>query len=117
MSRWYDNNPRNMINGRLAYAGAGAIGRGISSVGGAMSQYARLKYQQQRDKKGDENLADTNRTKIDDVAKTLTVYDDDCTTVLRVFQLLDQNGNPSTDSVCERKPTSTGPGDNKPVCP
>lgn len=60
---------------------------------------------------------DTNRTKIDDIAKTLTIYDDDCTTVLRVFQLLDQNGNPSTDSVCERKPTATGPGDNKPVCP
>jgi len=64
MSSWYDNNPRNMINGRLAYDGAGAIGRGISSVGGAMSQYARLQYQKKRDKKGDENLADTNRTKI-----------------------------------------------------
>ncbi len=57
---------------------------------------------------------DTNRTKIDDVANTLTVYDDDCTTVLRVFQLLDQNGTPSTDSVCERKPITAT--DGKPVC-
>ncbi len=58
---------------------------------------------------------DTNRTKVDDVAKTLTIYDDDCTTVLRVFQLLDQTGTPSTDSVCERKPISSS--DGKPVCP
>jgi hypothetical protein len=58
---------------------------------------------------------DTNRTKIDDTTKTLTVYDDDCVTVLRTFQLLDQNGNPSTDSVCERKPISSS--DGKPVCP
>jgi len=58
---------------------------------------------------------DTNRTKIDDAAKTLTIYDDDCTTVLRVFRLLDQNGTPSTASVCERKPISAT--DGKPVCP
>lgn len=57
---------------------------------------------------------DTNRTKIDDTAKTLTIYDDDCTTVLRVFELLDQNGQPSTDSVCERKPIAAT--DGKPVC-
>ncbi len=58
---------------------------------------------------------DTNRTKIDDTAKTLTIYDDDCTTVLRVFSLLDQTGTPSTSSVCERKPVSSS--DGKPVCP
>jgi len=58
---------------------------------------------------------DTNRTKIDDAAKTLTVYDDDCTTILRVFSLLDQNGTPSTNSVCERKPIASS--DGKPVCP
>lgn len=57
---------------------------------------------------------DTNRTKIDETAKTLTIYDDDCTTVLRVFELLDQWGVPSTDSVCERKPISAS--DGKPVC-
>ncbi len=58
---------------------------------------------------------DTNRTKIDSVANTLTVYDDDCTTILRVFSLLDQTGTPSTDSVCERKPIAST--DGKPVCP
>jgi hypothetical protein len=58
---------------------------------------------------------DTNRTKIDETAKTLTIYDDDCTTVLRVFELLDQFGIPSTDSVCERKPISAT--DGKVVCP
>jgi len=58
---------------------------------------------------------DTNRTKIDDTNKTLIIYDDDCTTVLRTFQLLDQTGTPSTDSVCERKPISSS--DGKPVCP
>ena len=60
---------------------------------------------------------DTNRTILDEVAKTLTVYDDDCTTILRVFALFDENGVPSTDPVCERKPITTGPGDNNPVCP
>lgn len=48
----------------------------------------------------------TNRTKIDTVAKTLTIYDDDCTTVLRVFSLLDSSGTPSVAEVCER--TSIG---------
>lgn len=57
---------------------------------------------------------DTNRTVIDPVANTLTVYDDDCTTALRVFELLDQNGNPSSDSVCERLPISAS--DGEPVC-
>jgi len=58
---------------------------------------------------------ETNRTKIDPVAKTLTVYDDNCTTPLRVFQLLDSTGTPSVESVCERKPISAT--DGAPVCP
>lgn len=45
-----------------------------------------------------------NRTRIDPVAKTLTIYDDDCTTVLQVFDLLDSTGTPSVVEVCERKP-------------
>ncbi len=45
---------------------------------------------------------DTNRTKIDATNNTLTVYDDDCTTVLRVFRLLDSTGTPSVTEVCER---------------
>ena len=49
---------------------------------------------------------DTNRTKIDPVAMTLTVYDDDCTTPLRTFQLLDTTGAPSITQVAERKPIS-----------
>jgi hypothetical protein len=46
----------------------------------------------------------TNKTKIDLNAKTLTVYDNDNTTALVTFNLLDQFGNPSTDSVTERVP-------------
>lgn len=57
---------------------------------------------------------ETNRTKIDPIAKTLTVYDDNCTTPLRVFKLLDSNGVPSIDSVCERTPISAT--DGQPVC-
>lgn len=49
---------------------------------------------------------DRNRTRIDPVAKTLTVYDDDCVTPLRVFNLLDQSGSPSVVDVCERRPTT-----------
>lgn len=47
-----------------------------------------------------------NRTRIDTTAATLTVYDDDCTTVLQVFNLKDHLGNPSIQEVCERSPTS-----------
>lgn len=45
-----------------------------------------------------------NRTRIDKAAKTLTVYDDDKTTPLHVFQLKDGTGALSTDEVCERDP-------------
>jgi glycyl-tRNA synthetase alpha subunit len=58
---------------------------------------------------------ETNRTRIDHVAKTLTVYDDDGTTILRVFNLLDGNGVGSVDEVCERTPTSAT--DGLPVLP
>jgi hypothetical protein len=47
---------------------------------------------------------DANRTKIDKVAKTLTVYADDNVTPIRVFRLLDSTGTPSVDEVCERVP-------------
>lgn len=46
----------------------------------------------------------TNRTKIDLTRKTLTVYDNDNTTTLMTFNLLDQYGNASTDTVIERIP-------------
>lgn len=58
---------------------------------------------------------DTNRTKIDPVAFTLTIYEDDCVTPLRVFKLLDTTGAPSIQQVAERKPISAN--DGLPVCP
>lgn len=45
-----------------------------------------------------------NRTKVDAFARTLTIYDDDCVTPLKVFDLKDSNGNPSVIEVCERVP-------------
>lgn len=54
---------------------------------------------------------ETGRTKIDPVTSTLTVYDNDCTTVLRQFNLLDSNGVASVSEICERKPTIKGPSD------
>lgn len=57
---------------------------------------------------------ETNRTKIDTANKQLIVYDNDCTTVLRVFQLYDSLGQPSTDQVCERVPIAQT--DGLPTC-
>jgi hypothetical protein len=48
---------------------------------------------------------ETNRTKIDKNAMTLTIYDDDGITALKVFNLKDNLGNPSITEVCERVPT------------
>jgi hypothetical protein len=48
---------------------------------------------------------ETNRTKIDKNAMTLTIYDDDGITALKVFDLKDSLGNPSITEVCERVPT------------
>lgn len=45
-----------------------------------------------------------NRTKIDKTLKTLTIYDDDGITPIKVFDLKDANGNPSVTEVCERMP-------------
>ena len=52
----------------------------------------------------------TNRTKIDPSAKTLTVYENDGVTPLRVFQLLDTTGAPSITQVAERVPISANDG-------
>lgn len=57
---------------------------------------------------------ETNRTKVDTTNNILIVYDNDCVTELRRFQLLDHNGNPNSSEVCERKPISAT--DGKPVC-
>jgi hypothetical protein len=45
-----------------------------------------------------------NRTRIDKIAKTLTVYDNDGVTPLKVFDLKDSTGVPSVTEVCERFP-------------
>lgn len=59
---------------------------------------------------------ETNRTRIDSVNQTLTVYDDDCTTPLRTFKLLDSFGVPSIHDVCERRPQSIGTSDGHSTC-
>lgn len=59
---------------------------------------------------------ETNRTKIDPTNKTMTIYDDDCTTPLRTFNLLDSNGDPSISEICERIPTSSGTTDGLGTC-
>lgn len=52
---------------------------------------------------------DRNRTRIDKTAKTLTVYDDDGVTPIRIFNLLDGLGAPSVEEVCERDPGPYAP--------
>lgn len=47
---------------------------------------------------------DTNRTKIDKTAKTLTIYDNDNTTPIKVFSLKDSTGTPSITEIVERLP-------------
>ena len=47
---------------------------------------------------------ESNRSLIDPVAKTLTIYDDDETTPIHVFLLKDSTGSLSVDEVCERDP-------------
>lgn len=49
-------------------------------------------------------MYDKNRTKLDKIAKTLTVYGDDNVTPIRIFDLKDGNGIPSVAEVCERVP-------------
>jgi hypothetical protein len=47
---------------------------------------------------------ESNRTKVDKVNNTLTIYDDDGVTPLKVFDLKDSTGNPSVTEICERVP-------------
>jgi len=47
---------------------------------------------------------DTNRTKVDKIAKTLTIYDDNGVTPLTVFDLKDGTGTPSITEICIREP-------------
>lgn len=45
-----------------------------------------------------------NRNKVDQAAKTLTIYDDDGTTPIHVFDLTDFSGIPSVTEIAERVP-------------
>ena len=45
-----------------------------------------------------------NRTRIDLATSTLIIYDDDGTTPLTIFNLLDFNGMPNVQEVCEKVP-------------
>ena len=45
-----------------------------------------------------------NRTRIDTVNKTLTVFDNDGVTPIKVFELKDGSGAASVEEVCERDP-------------
>lgn len=47
---------------------------------------------------------ESNRTKVDPVANTLTIYDDDGVSILQVFDLFNDNGTPSSECVYERRP-------------
>ena len=63
---------------------------------------------------------EAGRTRINPANQTLTIYDENCSTPLRVFQLLDSSGTPSVTEVCERKPITKGIGDGTSitdVCP
>lgn len=46
----------------------------------------------------------TNRSRIDASSRTLTIYEDDGSTPLRVYSLRDRNGNTSTSEVFEKIP-------------
>ena len=60
---------------------------------------------------------ESNRTRIDPTNYTLTIYDDDCITPLRVFKLLDHEGKPTVTNVCERRPNDgLGTTDGYPAC-
>jgi hypothetical protein len=47
---------------------------------------------------------ESNRTRVDPIANTLTIFDDDGTTILQVFDLKDENSDPSSTCIYERDP-------------
>lgn len=53
---------------------------------------------------------ESNRTQVDVNTGELLVFDDDCTTVLWKFRLLDETGQPNVESVAERLPIVGGAG-------
>lgn len=57
-----------------------------------------------------------NRTSIDHDNFQMTIFDSDCVTPLRTFNLLDSNGQPSITEICERVPVSALTTDGMPTC-
>lgn len=51
---------------------------------------------------------ESNRTQVNVASGELIVYDDDCTTILWKFRLLDENGQPNVQSIAERLPITGG---------
>jgi hypothetical protein len=47
---------------------------------------------------------ESNRTRVDPLAKTLTIYQDDGIAVLQVFKLYDEYGSESIETIYERVP-------------
>lgn len=63
---------------------------------------------------------ESGRTRINPTNNTLTIFDEDCSTPLRVFKLYDSTGAESVVDVCERAPVTKGPGDTTTItdiCP
>lgn len=61
---WFNNNPNRVIDARLAYNSAGAMGRGVAGIGKAVLDYGQIQYKKKRDQKSDENLNNENATKV-----------------------------------------------------
>lgn len=84
------------------------------TVGGTMGEYANLDHADIQQLRIDQNTAlslintllkyEENRTLVDKSNFTLTIFDNDGTTPLHIFDLKDAAGNPSITEVCERIP-------------
>lgn len=74
---------------QLDYTLPGSMGYALGNANSVVSTL--IKYQK-------------NRTKVDQSAKTLTIYDDDGVTAVRVFALKDFSGLPSITEIAEKVP-------------
>lgn len=90
----------------------GSLGEAVATIGTATDQLV-LGVVDLLDVVDTIKKYSTARTRIDTDLKQLIVYDEDCVTILRTFQLLDANGVPSIESITERKPIYATDG---PVC-
>jgi len=108
---------------RLSHNNAGSTGEGLNQIKAdttAISQNLYLNADSVLEMVELHLKLDAGRTKIDPTTNTLTVYDTDCTTILRQYKLYDSTGAESVNDVCERVPKVEGPGDTTTVtntCP